>query len=113
DRFLRLLNSVLCTLHFAPVSRAWLCLAGCLAATFLTPYPGELLLYPLSYLKPNSGVSFITEWQSPSFHAIFNLPLLAALLTLMALGVRKSAFGNRTDAPQAESDNRFPTSDSR
>ncbi|HWO72379.1 MAG TPA: hypothetical protein VNN21_02370 [Dehalococcoidia bacterium] len=65
-----------------------LALAACLAATLLTPHPGELLLYPLNYLKPgNANLALIQEWHSPDFHSLVFAPLAGALLFLATIGV--------------------------
>ena len=71
-----------------------LALGACLAATLITPHPGELLLYPLNYLKPgNASLALIQEWRSPDFHNLLFAPLAAAILFLAAVGV----FGRRRD----------------
>ena len=65
----------------------FLVLATCVAATVITPRPGELLLYPLRYMKPgNQSLATISEWQSPDFHHSDWLPLALALLFLVGIG---------------------------
>ena len=71
-----------------------LVLGACVAATLLTPNPGELLLYPLKYVTPgNSNVAWIKEWQSPDFHSPFFWPLALSILSLAFMGV----LGKRRD----------------
>jgi hypothetical protein len=63
-------------------------LAGCVAATLLTPNPIELLLYPITYLKPgNASLQIIAEWQSPNFHEGYYIALALAIGALLCLGV--------------------------
>ncbi|HXH22369.1 MAG TPA: hypothetical protein VNN10_10085 [Dehalococcoidia bacterium] len=67
----------------------YLTLAGCVLATFLTPYPGELLLYPLGYFESGTATSQIAEWRSPDFHQPFMIPLAISILTFAAIGLFK------------------------
>jgi hypothetical protein len=65
-----------------------LALLGCVGATLLTPNPIELLLYPITYLRPgNASLQIISEWQSPDFHQGYYLVLALAIVTLISLGV--------------------------
>ncbi len=69
------------------LKKPFLVLAGCIAATMVTPQPGVLLLYPLRYMKPgNQSLQTISEWQSPDFHHSDWLPLALALLFLVGVG---------------------------
>lgn len=78
----------------ADVKWPLLALAGCVAATALTPNPLEVLVYPLDYVRPgNFGVSFIAEWQSPNFHDRGHWALGLGILMFAAIGV----FGRRRD----------------
>ncbi|MPZ50184.1 MAG: hypothetical protein GEU75_12955 [Dehalococcoidia bacterium] len=71
-----------------------LALAGCFAATLISPNPVELLLYPFEYLRPgNASMALISEWQSPDFHSPLFVPLAVALVTLIGIGV----FGGRKE----------------
>src|SRR5262249_3802243 len=69
----------------------WLLLGACILATFVSPFPGRLLLYPITnYFIENSGMAIISEWQSPNFHSIFYAQLAASILFLVAIGVFRS-----------------------
>lgn len=58
------------------------------AAACLNPNGPRLLLYPLVYLRlQNTANSVIDEWKSPDFHSSGFLPLLAALMVLLAVGL--------------------------
>lgn len=71
-------------------ARAALFFAACFAATLLTPAGVGLALYPIRYL-PFAGrtadVRMISEWQSPDFHQLMHLPLLAGIALLVALAL--------------------------
>lgn len=64
-----------------------LVLAACVLVTVVNPGTYELLLYPLTYVKPgNASLAFISEWQSPDFHSLAFKPLALGIAVLAAVG---------------------------
>jgi hypothetical protein len=66
-------------------------LAGVVAllASAVTPAGPAGLLYPLRYIDSGDwGLAHIPEWQSPNFHDLVQIPLLALILGLAAVGQR-------------------------
>jgi hypothetical protein len=60
-----------------------------LLASALTPAGPAGLLYPLRYVDSGDwGLAHIPEWQSPNFHDLVQLPLLALILGLAIVGHR-------------------------
>ncbi len=74
----------------APEARRWMAAAfvGCLFAVMLTPAGPAGILYPLRYIDSGDwGLANIHEWQSPDFHSVAHLGLLALIVTLLAVGL--------------------------
>jgi hypothetical protein len=70
--------------------RGWAVVAmlGALAGSLLTPTGAEGLLYPLRYIDAGDwGLAHISEWQSPDFHQLAQVGLLALILAVVAIGV--------------------------
>jgi len=64
-------------------------LAGCFAASMLTPAGPAGLLYPLRYVDSGDwGLRHISEWQSPDFHDPTQLGLLALIVAILANAMR-------------------------
>jgi hypothetical protein len=67
-----------------------LTLFACFVASCLNPYGPRLLFVPFRYLPIQSAFTApmrLAEWQTPDFHNRLFLPLLAALLLLLATGL--------------------------
>jgi hypothetical protein len=61
--------------------------AAALLASAVTPAGPAGLLYPLRYVDAGDwGLANIPEWQSPSFHDLVQLPLLALIIVLAVIG---------------------------
>ena len=60
-----------------------------LLASAVTPAGPAGLLYPLRYIDSGDwGLAHIPEWQSPNFHDLVQIPLLALILGLAVVGQR-------------------------
>lgn len=72
-------------------ARGWAvaALGTALAGSLLTPSGIEGLLYPLRYVDAGDwGLAHISEWQSPNFHDVTQLGLLALIIAVVAAGIR-------------------------
>lgn len=65
------------------LGRTALTTAGCIVASFLTPWGPSLFIYVWRTLFSPEQPAFIAEWQSPDFHDIKLLGFLVMLLALM------------------------------
>lgn len=65
------------------LGRTALSTAGCIVASFLTPWGPSLFIYVWRTLFSPEQPAFIAEWQSPDFHDIKMLGFLAMLLAVM------------------------------
>lgn len=71
-----------------------LTLTGCLLATLLNPYFLQLWTYPLTYVTSGTSnplLRYTQEWQSPNFHDLSNLVLVASFVLLALVGITNSA----------------------
>jgi hypothetical protein len=71
-------------------TKAIAAIGACIIATCLNPYGPRLLLVPFRYLPLQSAFTKpmqLAEWQTPDFHNLLFLPLLIALLILIATGL--------------------------
>src|SRR5206468_5700110 len=53
----------------------------------------EALLYPLPYLKGNSSLTFISEWQTPDLRQPAFFPFAASVLLALTLGWARRPLG--------------------
>ena len=61
--------------------------AACLMAALVNPYGYEILIFPFRIMTNSFLQGRITEWLSPSFHALYFAPFeLALLLLVVSLG---------------------------
>lgn len=67
---------------------------ACVAASLINPQGVDALLYPLPYLKGNSSLAFISEWQTPDLRQPAFFPFAASILLALGLG-----FSRRPLAP--------------
>ncbi|HEX6537560.1 MAG TPA: hypothetical protein VF155_00075 [Candidatus Dormibacteraeota bacterium] len=65
------------------LARTAVATAGCIAASFLTPWGPSLFIYVWRTLFSPEQPTFIAEWQSPDFHDIKLLGFLLMLLMVM------------------------------
>src|SRR5207248_177588 len=66
---------------------------ACAAASLINPQGVDALLYPLPYLKGNSSLTFISEWQTPDLRQPAFFPFGASVLLALALGFSKRPLG--------------------
>jgi hypothetical protein len=64
-------------------------LGAALAGSLLTPSGVEGVMYPLRYIDAGDwGLAHISEWQSPNFHDVTQLGLLALIMAVAVTGIR-------------------------
>jgi hypothetical protein len=71
-------------------ARGWAAVAfsAAVAGSLLTPTGVEGLLYPLRYIDAGDwGLAHISEWQSPDFHELGQLGLLALVIATAGIGI--------------------------
>jgi hypothetical protein len=63
------------------------------AASLINPQGLDALLYPLPYLKGNSSLTFISEWQTPDLRQPAFYPFAASVLVAMLIGWARRPLG--------------------
>jgi len=79
------------TPHYSGRLRAYLAVVGAaVAATMANPQGIGMLLYPFTYAgTQNASMKYITEWQSPNFHAYFFFLFGGSMMVLMVARGRR------------------------